>query len=161
MHSVMAMPFQFIDSNILKKCTIGFTNHTWPILHYIALLVINALGGRHTDTQEHILTHKHIYRHTNKNNFKKPGACGRTRTPGLKTNFESLLFLYKSHDKLALVAKVFSFLHLGIINTVIHLHFAMLASYSTVLTVIQWEDWMCGLFANIFLSKSQHSIGLV
>ena len=53
-----ATPFQFIDGNILKSCRMGLTHHTWPILHHIMPLVINALGGGHTDTGTHILTHK-------------------------------------------------------------------------------------------------------
>ena len=48
------MPFQFIDGNILKSCRMGLTNHTWPVSHYIMSLVINALGGGHTDTHTHI-----------------------------------------------------------------------------------------------------------
>ena len=37
-------------------------------------LVVNALGGRHTDT--------HTYRHASQSNFKKPGI--RPHAPGLK-----------------------------------------------------------------------------
>ena len=29
-----AMPFQFIDGNILKSCRMGFTNHTRPISYH-------------------------------------------------------------------------------------------------------------------------------
>ena len=35
---------------------------------YITPLVINVLGGRHTDT--------HTYPHVNQSNYKKPGMCG-------------------------------------------------------------------------------------
>ena len=51
-----ATPIQFIDGNKLKSCRMGLTNHTRPISHHITPLVINGLGGGHTDT--HILTHK-------------------------------------------------------------------------------------------------------
>ena len=61
-HDAQAMPFQFIDSNILKGLKTCLTNHTQPVSHHIMPLVINSLGGGHKDT----------YRHTNKNNFKKP-----------------------------------------------------------------------------------------
>ena len=48
-----AMPFQFIDGNILKSCRTGLTNHTRPISHHIMQLVINTLKGGHTDTHTH------------------------------------------------------------------------------------------------------------
>ena len=64
-----ATPIQFIDGNKLESCGMGSTNHTRPISYHIMPLVINAFGGRHTDT--HI--HKHTYQCTNKNDFKKPG----------------------------------------------------------------------------------------
>ena len=55
-------------------------SHTVYITH-ITPLVINGLGGGHTDRQ----THTHAYRHADQNNFKKPGARGlRPRAPGLK-----------------------------------------------------------------------------
>ena len=53
----IAMPFQFIDGNILKSCRTGLTNHTQPISHHIMPLVINAIG-EDTQTQAHIPTHK-------------------------------------------------------------------------------------------------------
>ena len=58
----------------------GLTNHTGPISHHIILLVINGLGGRHTNTD----THTHTYRHANKNDVEKLGACGQRHAPGLK-----------------------------------------------------------------------------
>ena len=44
----------------------GLTNHAQLISHHITPLVINALGGGHTDRQTH------TYQHVNKNDFKKP-----------------------------------------------------------------------------------------
>ena len=58
------MPFQFIlefiDGDILKSCRMGLANYTQPKLHHINPLVINALGGGHTDrqTDTHIPTSK-------------------------------------------------------------------------------------------------------
>ena len=76
---IKATPIQFIDGNKLKSCRTGLTNHTWPLSHPIMPLVINAFGA---DTQTHI--QRHTYRHTNQNNFKKPGICGLWLcTPGL------------------------------------------------------------------------------
>ena len=49
-----AMAIQFINSNKLKSCKMGLTNHTWPISHHITPLVINGLRGGHTDTDTHI-----------------------------------------------------------------------------------------------------------
>ena len=49
-------PNQFINGNKLKSCRTSLTNHTRPISHHIMPLVINALGGGHTDT--HIPTCK-------------------------------------------------------------------------------------------------------
>ena len=52
-------------------------SHTVYITPYIMSLVINGLGGEHTDT--------HAYRHTDQGNFKKPGVRGRRpHAPGLK-----------------------------------------------------------------------------
>ena len=49
-----AMPIKFID-NKLKSCKTSLTNHTVSsVSHHIKPLVINALGGGHTQT--HILT---------------------------------------------------------------------------------------------------------
>ena len=84
----MATPIHFIDGNCCMKLLKAgksrktcLTNRTWSISHHITPLVINGLGGRHTDRQ----THTHAYRHANQNNFKKPGARGlRLRAPGLK-----------------------------------------------------------------------------
>ena len=59
----MATPINFINGKCHYKqlkagisCETCLTNHTWPISHHITPLVINALGGRHTDTytQTHI-----------------------------------------------------------------------------------------------------------
>ena len=45
------MPIQFIDDNKLESCRMGLTNHTQPIIsHHITPLVINDLGGGHTNT---------------------------------------------------------------------------------------------------------------
>ena len=50
-------------------------------------LVINGLGGGHTDRQTH--THTHAYRHVDQN-FKKPGVRGLwPRAPGLKIHIIS------------------------------------------------------------------------
>ena len=47
-------------------------------------LVINALGGGHTD--------RHTYRRANKDGFKKPNECGlRPCSPGLKNNLYTFL----------------------------------------------------------------------
>ena len=52
-------------------------------------LVINALGGGHTDTR--------TYRRANKNYFNKPGACSLwPDAPGLKISFENYPTLYQS-----------------------------------------------------------------
>ena len=67
-HNAQATLIQFINGNKLKSCrtAAGLTNHTRSISHHITLLLITALGDGHTDT----------YQHTNKNDFKKPGAHG-------------------------------------------------------------------------------------
>ena len=58
MHGVTKVtPIQFIDGNKLKSYRTGLTNHTRPISHDIVPLVINGLGGRHTNRQTN--THKH------------------------------------------------------------------------------------------------------
>ena len=49
-HVTKAMPIQFIDSNKLKSCKMGLTNHTQPISHHIMLLVIDGIRGGHTHT---------------------------------------------------------------------------------------------------------------
>ena len=71
-----AMPFQFIDGNILKSCKTGLTNHTQPISHHIMPLVINALSGgqteRQTDRQTDRQTHTHIPMHEQKQ-FQETG----------------------------------------------------------------------------------------
>ena len=50
-----AIPIQFIDVKKLKSYRIGLTSHIGPISHHITALVINAVGGEHTqahtDTQ--------------------------------------------------------------------------------------------------------------
>ena len=82
----MATLIHFIDGNYrMKLLKAGkshktcLTNHTQSISHHITPLVINGLGGGHTDT------HTHAYRHADQNNFKKPGTRGqRPHTPGLK-----------------------------------------------------------------------------
>ena len=82
----MAKPIHFIEGKWrMKQLKAGksrktcLTNRTWPISHHITPLVINGLGGGHTDTCTH------TYQHANQNNFKKPGARGRrARAPGLK-----------------------------------------------------------------------------
>ena len=56
MHNVTT-PIQFIDDNKLKSYRMGLTNHMWPMLHHIMPLVINGLGGGHTDMQTHTDTH--------------------------------------------------------------------------------------------------------
>ena len=72
------MPIQFIDSNILKSCITGSTNHTKPISHHIMPLVINALRA---DTQTHRQTHTdrqtdtHIAMYKQKQ-FQAPVVCG-------------------------------------------------------------------------------------
>ena len=73
----MATPIHFIDGNCrMKQLKAGksrktcLTNRTRSISHHITPLVINGLGGGHTDTQTH------AYRHADQNNFKKPGAHG-------------------------------------------------------------------------------------
>ena len=55
------MPFHFIDSNILKSCRTGLTNHTWSTLHNIMPLVIN---GLQMDTQTDRQTDRQTYTHT-------------------------------------------------------------------------------------------------
>jgi len=77
-----------------KTC---LTNHKGSISHHITLLVINSLGGGHTNTQIH--THTHI---TDKSNFKKPSACFDRCMPGLKITsytISSQLFLYTVYGK--------------------------------------------------------------
>ena len=61
-----ATPFQFIDGNILKSCRMGLIHRTQAISHYITPLVINAVGGGHTDrqTKTHTHTHTHAHAHT-------------------------------------------------------------------------------------------------
>ena len=81
------MPIQFIDSNKLKSCRMGLTNHTWPMLHHITPLFINAFEGRHTDV--------HTYRHVNKNDFKKPGERG--HRPGLMIFFLENNSVFPTH----------------------------------------------------------------
>ena len=67
----------FIDGNKLKSCRMGLTNHTWPISRHWLLMA---------DTQ----SHTHTYQCTNKNNFKKPGACSlRWHTSDLTTKKSS------------------------------------------------------------------------
>ena len=99
----MATPIHLIDGKCHIKLKAGkshetcLTNCTWPISHNIMPLVINVLGGRHTDI------------HTpNQSNFKKPGMRGLClRMPGLKilkklvikwilTNFNSLVLKFSS-----------------------------------------------------------------
>ena len=52
----MATPIHFISGKYHIKLKAGksretcLTNHTWPISHHITPLVINGLGGGHTDT---------------------------------------------------------------------------------------------------------------
>ena len=41
----------------------GLTNHIWPISYHITPLVINALGGRHIDTNTHTHTQSHTVMH--------------------------------------------------------------------------------------------------
>ena len=48
------------------------------ISHHIMPLVINTLGGGHTNT------HTHTYRHPHRNNLKKP-AMRQPHAPGLTT----------------------------------------------------------------------------
>ena len=61
-----AIPFQFIDGNILKSCRTDLTNYTWPISYHITRLV----------RQTHRQTDRHTYQCANKNDFKKLGVRG-------------------------------------------------------------------------------------
>ena len=54
--SYKAMPFLFMDSNKLKGCKTGVTNHTQPIFHQIRPLVITALVGGYTDAHTYTNT---------------------------------------------------------------------------------------------------------
>ena len=58
-----AVPISFIDGKYCikqmkfrKSHKICLTNYTVSISHHITLLVINALGGEHTDRQTHTHT---------------------------------------------------------------------------------------------------------
>ena len=75
-----AMPFQFIDSNKVKSTRMGLTNHTWPISHHIVPLVINDLGGRHTDRHAHTHTHTHTRTHTHTHMHVHTHTCTHTHT---------------------------------------------------------------------------------
>ena len=79
----MATPIYFIDGKchnykLIKSresCETCLTNHTRPISHHIMPLVINALGGGHTDTHTDTQT-KAISRN------QTCAAFGRTRIYG-------------------------------------------------------------------------------
>ena len=58
------MPIPFTNSNKLKNCRTGLTNHTQPISHHWLLMPSG------------VDTHTNTYRHANKNNFKKSSTCG-------------------------------------------------------------------------------------
>ena len=75
--SYKAMPFLFMDSNKLKGCKTGVTNHTWPILHQIRPQVITTLVGGYTDA--------YTYTNTQIKLISRNRACGRQRplVPGL------------------------------------------------------------------------------
>ena len=74
------MPYKVIKKAGKSRKTC-LTNRTRSILHHIMPLVINGLGGGHTDT--------HAYRHADQNNFKKPGMRGLPPcAPGLKRGIE-------------------------------------------------------------------------
>ena len=85
MHCVTkATPIQFINSNKLKSCRMGLSNHTQPISHHINPQIINALGRRHTHTQTYGTQNK-------KNIFKKPGMSNLPPCMlGLNLNFDVL-----------------------------------------------------------------------
>ena len=92
------MPIHFIDGKChIKQLKAGksretcLTKRTQPISHYITSLVINALGGGHSDT--------HTYQHMNQSNFKKTGACGLWLcSPGLKNPMiKASIFYYKNN----------------------------------------------------------------
>ena len=71
--------------NEVKSSRTCLTNHTESKSRYITPLVINSLGGGHTDTQTH--THTHTYQRRGQKQFQETRhvpACGR-RAPGLKT----------------------------------------------------------------------------
>ena len=91
----MATPIHFIDGKChYKYLKAGkshetcLTNHTWPISHPIMPLVINALGGGHTDTDTHI--HGHTYQCANESNFKKPGTASAARAWFNKNSLEAV-----------------------------------------------------------------------
>ena len=74
---------------------------------YITPLVINTLGGGHTDRWTH--TYTHTYRHANQINLKKPCALGlRLRVPGLEvigTFISSIIKIYAKQNQRVAIKK--------------------------------------------------------